>query len=117
MVKRAVINNIEIVKAYGECDLCSVQLLKDTMTKVIEEGHKKLIVDIRDLQHLDNSGIAAILWARHKIEENKGTLVTVGLGDKCGRMRRSVGELLDIASSVKEALIMINKGRLSYRHP
>lgn len=106
-VRRARINKINLIIASGKCDICSVQLLKDKMTEVIDEGNKKLIVDVRNMC-LDSSALAAILWAKHKIEENGGRLVLVGAGDKY-TLLRSIGGLLSIASTIGEALSVLSK--------
>jgi len=109
------VNNVEMIVAGGECDICSVQLLKDEIAETINEGNKKLIVDVKKLNYLDNSGLAAILWARHKIEENDGRLVVVGLNGKFRRKLSSFGNLLSIVSSVREALGILSKSGLSYK--
>ncbi|HEY3373674.1 MAG TPA: STAS domain-containing protein [Candidatus Aquicultor sp.] len=112
-VKRAVVNNVHMIIASGECDLFSVPLLKDEMTEVINEGHKKLIVDVKSLKYIDSSGLAAILWARHKIEETGGSLVMISNTERLGRMLRPIGNLLSVTSSIKEALKLLNKRSLS----
>ncbi|WP_461373476.1 STAS domain-containing protein [Candidatus Aquicultor sp.] len=114
-VRRVMVNNVNMIIADGECDICSVQLLKDEIAEAINEGNKKLIVDVKKVQYLDNSGLAVILWARHKIEENDGRLVVVGLNGKFRRKLNSFGNLLSIVSSVREALGILGKSGLSYK--
>ncbi|MBE0448063.1 MAG: STAS domain-containing protein [Actinobacteria bacterium] len=111
-VRRMAVNNVNMVVAHGDCDICSVQLLKDAMAEVIKEGHKKLIVDVKNLRYLDSSGLAAILWARHKIEEGDGRLVTIGLNGNLGSAVNPLGDLLSTAASVREALGILSEGRL-----
>ncbi|MDI6716158.1 MAG: hypothetical protein QME63_04350, partial [Actinomycetota bacterium] len=60
-VRRTVVNSVDIVKAYGKCDVFSVQLFKDVMAEVIDEGNTKLIVDVKDLDCIDSSGLVAVL--------------------------------------------------------
>lgn len=103
-VRRVIVNSVNMVIADGECDICSAQLLKDTMAGIISEGQKKLIVDVKNLYYIDNSGFAAILWARHKIEENGGKIVVVGLNGNYKRKINPLGNILNIASSIREAL-------------
>ena len=110
-VRRMAINNVDMVVAHGECDIFSVQLLKDTMAKAIDEGHKKLIVDVKNLRYIDSSGLAAILWARHKIEENGGKLVIIGLNGNPGSAFNSLGDLLNTAASVREAIGILNEAK------
>lgn len=114
-VRKIVVNNVDMVIADGECDICSVQVLKDTIAEVIDQGHKKLIIDVKKLGYIDNSGLAAILWARHKIEENNGKLVVVGLNGKFRRKINSFGNLLSIVSTVCEALGILGKSSLGYK--
>jgi anti-anti-sigma factor len=111
-VKTTQINNINLITAFGECEFCSVQLLKDAMTDVINSDNKKLIVEIGRLQSADNSAIAAILWARHKMAENEGRLVVVGLN--CVRMKKAIGSLVSVAASIKEATQSLSKETFSY---
>ncbi|MEW5706209.1 MAG: STAS domain-containing protein [Actinomycetota bacterium] len=106
-VRRTVVNSVDIVKAYGKCDVFSVQLFKDVMAEVIDEGNTKLIVDVKDLDCIDSSGLVAVLWAKHKIEEIGGKLIVVGLngshGYKVGLVDEFCG-LFSTASSVGHAL-------------
>lgn len=113
-VKRMAVNSVNMVVAYGDCDICSVQVLKDAMAEVIREGHKKLIVDVKNLRYMDSSGLAAILWARHKIEEGAGRLVIIGLNGNLSPAVSSLDGLLRTASSIGEALGILNKGKLKY---
>lgn len=106
-IRKVKINNINTIIANGKCDLWSVQLLKDSLTEVIDSGQKKIIVDIRNLRCVDNSGLAAILWARHKIEESHGRLIVVGLKENYWRRINSAGGLLSIVSSIKEAIVVL----------
>lgn len=105
-VRRMAVNGISMVKAYGECDMCSAQLFKDVMAKIIGEGEKRLVVDLRNLHYIDSSGLAAILWARHKIEEEGGKLVVVGLNGNLHRAFVPFGDIFTTASSLNDALDM-----------
>lgn len=114
-VRRVLVNNINTVIVQGECDICSAQLLKDMLADVINEGHNKLIVDVKGLQYIDNSGLAAILWARHKIEENGGKMVVVGLSRIFRRKMSPINNLFNIASSIREALWTLNDKSLGFK--
>jgi len=103
-VKRIVVNNVNTVKAYGKCDICSAHLLKDAIAGIISEGNKKLIIDVKDLLYVDNSGIAAILWARHKIEEVGGRMVVIGLNSKHLSLYDLFDGMVCAASNIKEAV-------------
>jgi anti-anti-sigma factor len=100
------INNINLITAYGECDFCSVKLLKDVITEVIDSGNKKLIVEVGRLKHHDDSVLAVMLWARHKMAEIGGKMVVVGLN--CGKMKNAIGDLINMATSIKEAMYTLN---------
>ncbi len=114
-VRRVRVNSVDMVVADGECDICSVQLLKDAMAEIINEGHKKLIVDVKSLCHIDNSGFATILWARHKIEENGGNIVVVGLNSDYRRKINPLGNIINITSSIREALWTLGEKRLGFK--
>jgi hypothetical protein len=101
-VKMTRINNTNIIAAYGDCEFSSVQLIKDLMTEVI--------VDVRHLRCLDNSALVVILWVRQKMKEIGGKLVVVGLN--CLRMKNAIGDLTNVATSVKEAMYSLNKESL-----
>jgi anti-anti-sigma factor len=106
-VKMTRFNNINLVTAYGDCDFCSVQLLKDSITEAVNADSRKLIVDVRHLKYLDSSALAVMLWAKHKIEEIGGKLVIVGLN--CVRTKNAIGGLVNIATSIKEATCSLDK--------
>jgi len=111
-VRRVAVDSVDMIVAQGVCDICSVQLLKDTMAEVIKEGCKKLIVDVKNLHYMDSSGLAAILWARHKIEEDGGKLVIVGLNNKLNAAVSPLDDLFRVAASLRDALgILKGMGR------
>jgi len=114
-IRRMAVNNVNMVIAYGECDICSAQLLKDMMADTIGEGEKKLVVDIKNLRYIDSSGLAAMLWARHKIEEQGGRLVVIGLNGNLHRAFIPFGDMLETADSLNDAIDMLGSGAESAR--
>ena len=109
-IRRMAVNSVNMVVAYGECDICSAQLFKDMMADAIAEGEKKLIVDIKNLRYIDSSGLAAMLWARHKIEEQGGRLVVLGLNGNLHRAFIPFGDMFEMAGSLNDAMDMLESG-------
>ncbi len=50
-----------VVHLRGDCDLYSAPRLKVVLLKRIEEGIRRILIDMADLRYLDSSGVGAII--------------------------------------------------------
>ncbi len=64
--------------------------LKSQLVNLHKEGSKNLILVLSNVQHIDSSGLSAILVAHRLCEENEGLLVLTGV-------QEAVKKLIDIS--------------------
>jgi anti-anti-sigma factor len=91
------------VRIEGELDGPTSESLRDQVRSVLEQGCRRLVVDLRETSAIEGSGVRVLSEALRRIEEHGGTLVLRGPpGDvyQLGRVRR-LGELL---ATVDEAI-------------
>jgi anti-sigma B factor antagonist len=57
----------------GEVDMATAPQLREELTGLVDSGVTRLVLDCRDLQFLDSSGIG-VLIAVHKLLDDSGSL-------------------------------------------
>lgn len=62
----------------GELDLNSSVFLRSCLSAIAESGEEHLVIDVRDLEFIDNSGIRAIGREARRIREHGGDVVVLG---------------------------------------
>jgi anti-anti-sigma factor len=48
----------------GDIDIASIEAFRQELTKLIEAAHSPAVIDLRELQFIDSSGLSALLSAR-----------------------------------------------------
>jgi len=75
-------SHCNILKITGRIDSYSAPQVKDVITKLIDDGHHNIIVDLQDVPYLSSSGILTFVNAQRKLKrENTGELVFVNVPD------------------------------------
>lgn len=64
--------DITIVAIKGELDLATSSQLEVELTVLLNEGHKRLVVDLGEVPFIDSTGIKALLTAHQRVEGEKG---------------------------------------------
>jgi anti-sigma B factor antagonist len=68
-----------VVGLAGELDLCGVKRVSDAFAAARASGVKSIVLDLRDLEFLDSTGLHTILKAeREAAEQGMGFLVVRG---------------------------------------
>ncbi len=58
-----------VIRLRGELDISSADLLRETVSGVLAERPKRLVIELGDLTFIDSSGIAVLVLASNKIAE------------------------------------------------
>jgi anti-sigma B factor antagonist len=85
MTKR-VKDGIEILAIKGELDLSNVAVVKTIIDKEISAGKINMVIDMRDLEYIDSSGIGVFINTMNKIRAHKGRFVLMALRDSVSRI-------------------------------
>lgn len=57
-------NSVAIVTLSGKFSLAALADFKSELNALLSQGHRKIVIDCRDLGRISSSGLAALLWAR-----------------------------------------------------
>jgi anti-sigma B factor antagonist len=81
-------NGIPVVDVDGEIDVYTVPKFKEALSGVIEDGHRKILVNLTQVGYMDSSGFGALLGATKRLRPEGGKLGLVGCNQVIGRMLR-----------------------------
>jgi len=65
----------EVIIASGEIDLYTAPKLWEALARLIERGHREMVVDMGGVEFMDSQGIAAIVRAQKHLAATGGTVV------------------------------------------
>ena len=74
-------NGIARIELKGELDIATVPVLKDHLAQYQQNGVRAIMVDFRELEFIDSSGLHALLEARALADSNGHELILVGVGE------------------------------------
>ena len=55
------------------------ELLKDKVNSLVNQGHKKIVLNLADVPYIDSAGLAALIQAMQKVEGYGGKFMLAGL--------------------------------------
>ncbi len=73
---------VPLVALAGEVDIASVPQLEAELSRLLDGGATRLIVDLAELQYIDSTGLGCLAAARRRARDAGGNLVVV-----CGNER------------------------------
>lgn len=113
VLSRAGPEGTRVVDVAGEIDLDSCALLHEELTRLLEEGHTRLAVDLARVSYLDSTGLRVLLQAQAGACARGGGLVLVAAGARVEKILRMVGleALLPRAGTVAEAVPLLTRRR------
>lgn len=71
-------SELEVV---GELDIAAAPQLRRVVGALMGTGVREMRVDLGSADFLDSSGLAALLWAEHRLRAVGGTLIVVNAPD------------------------------------
>jgi anti-sigma B factor antagonist len=79
--------NTTIISLDGDLDVSSSPQVKETLSHLLEQGRKRIVVDMSRVSYMDSSGLSAIV-ATHQSLRNRGTIALVGCKPNVERVLR-----------------------------
>jgi anti-sigma B factor antagonist len=86
-----VVSNVTVIDISGSVSLTEGRALGDMVEELVENGRKKIILNLRDVHYLDSSGIGQIVTGYATVKKHGGQLKILHLSKK-------VQELLNVTS-------------------
>lgn len=94
-----------VVGARGDCDVSSSDLLRDELTRQIEAGRERVVVDLSGITFIDSTGLGVLVSARALLASRHGRLELVA-GGRVHRLLRmsALVSLFTVHASLEDAL-------------
>ena len=80
-----------VVEARGDLDAWSGPALQETVRQLLDEGTRRLAVDLAEAPFVDSTGLGALVWAYHRCEESGCVLRIVNPGPSTLRLLTLTG--------------------------
>ena len=74
---RAVREGVHLVSVAGEIDLFTAPEFKQRMSKPIEDGVDRLVIDLSATTFIDSSSLGVLIGAHRRLKQRDGSLVVV----------------------------------------
>ncbi|HEX6580964.1 MAG TPA: STAS domain-containing protein [Actinomycetota bacterium] len=94
-------NDVTSIALSGELDMATVPILNDQLTALEQDGSKVILLDLRDLNFIDSSGLHAFVQAYSRSQQNGHRFLLVGASPIAQRLFEITGTefLLDGAGN------------------
>lgn len=74
-IDHRVTNGWTVVRVTGEIDVCSSAPLRDDVGRLIDAGHRHMVLDLREVTFLDSMGLSAIVAITKRLRARAGSLL------------------------------------------
>jgi anti-sigma B factor antagonist len=90
----------------GELDLAASPMLEQKLEHALGQPPALVIVDLRQLEFIDSTGLSVLVRARQRAQEQSRRFVLAGAGAQVQRLLSLTGiaERLELAESLEQAL-------------
>ena len=98
-----------VITVRGELDIATAPQLRERMSAAIDEGVRRVVIDLRPLDFLDSVAVASMLHARRQLGD-AGRLAVVVAPDSYIRMVFEIAGLpdcLDVVETRDEAVALV----------
>lgn len=98
-------NGKALLRAQGEIDLATVDLLDMAVANALQDGLSHVVIDMSEVSFMDSTGIRSLLTNSERVNEAGGKMSIVLSGGPVARTLSVTGvdSLLSIYDSVSEA--------------
>jgi anti-sigma B factor antagonist len=79
-------DEILIVDIEGEVDLYNAPQIKDVVSKNVQDGFIKVIINLDGVTYIDSSGIGSLIFCRSLLKQNNGALCILKIHDSVKRV-------------------------------
>ena len=80
-----------ILQLEGELDLATAGLVPEAVSRLLRDGHTRIVVDLRAVNLIDSVGVRALLHIRRRMWRSDGTVAFVCAQEPTGRVLRVMG--------------------------
>jgi len=91
-----------VVDLRGEVDLASAPQFRRSLHDLIDQGHKRIALDLSNLEFMDSTGLGVLIGCLKRLKEADGDLVLAGVQPAVARVFEVTG--LDRIFTIRESL-------------
>lgn len=95
-------SGVSIVAVSGEVDIYTASSLDERLSALVAEGHTRIVVDMRDVDFLDSTGLGVLVKTLKRVREQDGSLEVVASSDRILKVFRITG--LDRVVTLHESM-------------
>ncbi|MHB1457082.1 MAG: STAS domain-containing protein [Armatimonadota bacterium] len=99
-------DQISIIVLEGEVDVYTAPQLKQQIIKILDEGKKKIIVNLEAVEYLDSTALGVLIGGLKRLREREGSLDLICTNNRMKRIFEITGldRIFNILASEAEAL-------------
>lgn len=103
-------NVFAILDLVGEVDAYTAGRFREIMLKVIEEGHKNIVISMKSVEYIDSSGLGALVGGLKRVSEKNGKIVIICDNQQVKKVFEITGleKVFQIFASESEAIEAIS---------
>jgi len=99
-----------VVRLSGEVDAVTTPEVREALDDAIGQGCRSIVLDLTEVTYLDSSALGLLVWADHRLQPCRGTLLLAGAGRDVARILELSGLIcvapsVLVVDSVEDALI------------
>jgi len=102
--------DILIVKVSGDVDASSSITLDNAISKVLNDGHKKILIDGNEMHYISSAGLGVFMSYLQDFEKENIKMALFGMNDKVLNVFKILGldQLIKMVKSEDEAKQLMN---------
>jgi len=110
-IKSRLMESIVILDISGALNLYVASLLRDTVDKKILEGHTRLMVNLRNVDYIDSSGIGVLIICAQSLQKCGGALALSDASDDVKKVFALTGlqKYFKFFKNESEAFVYFNR--------
>ncbi len=93
-IKIRKIDDIPVMDLSGEVDAYTCSRLREAMIEVIDDGGSDLVVNMKDVEYIDSSGLGTLVGGLKRVSERQGSIAVCGTNSQ-------IKKVFDITGLVK----------------
>jgi anti-sigma B factor antagonist len=99
------VNDHTIIEVGGEIDVYTAPKLRERITELVDEGYRKLIIDLEKVEFMDSTGLGVLVGGLKRVRTNEGSLELICTQERLLKIFRitGLGKVFAIHSSQAEA--------------
>ena len=93
-IKVRKVKDIPVMDLSGEVDAYTCSRLREAMIEVIDDGGSDLVVNMKDVEYIDSSGLGTLVGGLKRVSERQGTIAVCGTNSQ-------IKKVFDITGLIK----------------